>query len=107
MRQAHFRCRRFVAIVLLFAVACLTTAGCGKSNPVDGTYRDSSGMMTLYLHSGKADITAAGLTREAEYQIAGNTITVRWPNGHMFSTFTVNTDGSLTDGTATQKWTKS
>jgi hypothetical protein len=105
MRSSSFR--RHIGRTLVGFACILTIAGCGKSNPEDGTYRDASGMMTLYLHSGKADITAVGMTREAEYKTSGKTITVTWPNGHAFSTFTINSDGSLTGSTDGSKWTKS
>src|SRR3954453_7575883 len=105
MRSSSFW-RRIISVAIVCACG-VGVAGCGKSNPEDGTYRDASGMMTLYLHSGKADVTAAGITREAVYQTTGKTITVNWPNGHAFSTFTINSDGSLTDSNGSSKWTKS
>src|SRR4051812_45186311 len=97
---------RIIAHGLIGFVGILSIAGCGKSNPEDGAYHDASGTMTLYLHSGKANITAAGMTQAAEYQKSGDTITVRWPNGHAFSSFTINSDGSLTGSTDGSKWTK-
>jgi hypothetical protein len=98
--------RTHVRRSLLLAAFLLCFTGCGKSNPVDGSYIMGGGMMTMRLHGGKADITAAGMTRDAEYQVSGNTITVRWANGHPFSTFTINSDGSLTGSNGGDRWTR-
>jgi len=104
MNAGHIRCTLLAMFVI--PIALLTLGGCGKSNPVDGSYTMGGGIMTIRLHAGKADVIAAGTTRAAEYQVSGNTITVRWANGHPFSTFTINSDGSLTDNTGGDRWIK-
>jgi hypothetical protein len=98
--------RRSISSSLLLIACVLSFTGCGKSNSVDGTYTMGGGMMAMRLHGGDADIIVAGRSRDAKYQVNGNTITVSWANGRLFSTFTINSDGSLTGSNGGDRWTR-
>ena len=96
-----------IAHLLAFVMACLFFAvGCGKKNSIDGTYHDSSGLMTFVLYSGKVDVSVAGMTRHGTYQISGKTVTLRWDNGRVIMDATVNPDGSLVDNSRGQRLIK-
>jgi hypothetical protein len=96
-----------IALAIAFVTACLAlAAGCGKKNSIDGSYHDSSGMMTFDLYSGKVDVTVAGMTHHGTYQISGNKVTLRWDNGRVIMDATVNPDGSLVDNSRGQKLIK-
>jgi hypothetical protein len=104
-------CRvRYTRLILAILVGCLLPAnGCGKKNPIDGTYHDSSGLMTFNFHSGDCDVTVAGITRHYTYAISGSTVTITPEKGRNGMTFQIQSNGSLREnstGDALVKATK-
>jgi hypothetical protein len=97
---------RIARTIALVTVCLLLATGCGKKNSIDGTYHDSSGLMTFELYSGKVDVTVAGMTRHGTYQISGKSVTLRWDNGRVIMDATVNPDGSLVDNSGGHKLIK-
>jgi hypothetical protein len=79
-------------------VCLLLADGCGKKNAIDGTYHDSSGLMTFYFNRGSAEITIIGMTKEYDYEVVGNRVTLRRDiDGRAQMEFIINPDGSLLD----------
>ena len=97
---------RIASAILVLCASLFLVGGCGKKNPVDGTYHDSSGMMTFELYSGKVDVTVAGMTRHGTYQVSGNSVTLRWDNGRVIIQAVRNPDGSLVDSSMGQRLTR-
>ncbi|HEY7090282.1 MAG TPA: hypothetical protein VH518_19450 [Tepidisphaeraceae bacterium] len=85
----------------------LLGGGCGKKNPIDGTYHDSSGLMTFDFDRGECDVTVTGIMREYTYVVSGNTVTVKPRKGVNAMVFKIQPDGSLlnteTGNTLTKK----
>src|SRR5262245_62063274 len=91
--------RSFARWVLLIGIvgAATQAGGCGKKNPIDGTYQDSSGIMKFDFHSGNCDVTIPGVTREYTYAVSGNMVTIKPKKGINGMTFKIQPDGSLVD----------
>jgi hypothetical protein len=95
---------RGLGAVAVLGFGMCFVGGCGKS--VEGTYTDSSGMMTVEFDSGgKSKFTAAGMEVDGTYTVSGNTVTVTTTaGGNATRTLTINDDGSLTgDGVTLKK----
>lgn len=66
-------------------------AGCGGG--INGTYRTSHGEMSIKFDSGKAYVTLPGGTVEATYEVDGDKVILKNPQGNLV--LTREKDGSL------------
>lgn len=66
-------------------------AGCGGG--MNGTYTDSSGLLSFTFHSGKVDVRTPGGTVEAPYTVQGDRIVIKSPQGNLV--IRRNKDGTL------------
>ncbi|MGH8274778.1 MAG: hypothetical protein ACRES9_11120 [Gammaproteobacteria bacterium] len=84
---------------LLLTAALL--AGCGGS--MSGTYQSRYGNMSIKFDSGKAYLTTLGGTVETAYEVDGDKVILKSPQGNLV--LTRNKDGSLGGpmGTLTKK----
>jgi hypothetical protein len=73
----------------LFCAAFLAACGGG----LDGTYASSNGAMSVKFASGKAYVESFGGTAQVDYQVDGDQVILKSPNGNMV--LTRNHDGSL------------
>ena len=90
--------RRFKLPWLPVCACLLLIGGCGKKNAIDGTYHDSTGLITFYFNRGSAELTYVGMTKEYDYQVVGNRVTLRRDiDGRAEMEFIINPDGSLLD----------
>lgn len=90
MKNAWVRNGLLVAVLagFCFAVAC---------SHVDGTYRDTDGLVTMKLNGGKASIDVGEIHMDGAYSVSGNklTITPTIGNTNQPLVFTIDSDGSL------------
>lgn len=66
-------------------------AGCGGG--INGTYKSSNGLMSIKFESGKAYVTLPGGTVEAAYEVDGDKVILKNPQGNLVLTREKN--GSL------------
>ncbi|HMB94901.1 MAG TPA: hypothetical protein VKK61_02565 [Tepidisphaeraceae bacterium] len=89
--------------MLMIGVGGLFISGCGKS--VKGTYVNSETQMTIEIKSGgKASLTLAGMTHEADYTVDDNKLTIKSPGDT--TTFLINSDGSISSEDKTMTFKK-
>lgn len=83
---------------------CLSLVLISGCNKMSGKYSDSSGMLSVEFKSSKAYVTTAGTTQEVDYDVDGDKVTLKNPQGNLV--LTKNSDGSLTGGPLGEKLTK-
>lgn len=81
---------RSIAFGALLLSATLL-AGCGGG--ISGTYASSEGGMSIRFDSGKAYVTTLGGTVQTGYEVDGDKIILKSPQGNLV--LTRNDDGSL------------
>jgi len=81
---------RRATFICAFA-ALATLAACGSK--VKGKYANSTGAMELDFRNGKVYMSALGATVQSDYEVNGNEVIVKGPQGNMV--LTRNDDGSL------------
>ncbi len=84
-------------LILIVGAAIAWGGGCGKSDPIDGTYHDGTGLMAFKFHSGHCDVTVAGRTITYTSEKSGNTVTIRPEVGRNPMVFTIQADGSMVE----------
>jgi hypothetical protein len=83
---------RALVLAVALAITGIATPGCHKS--LDGNYRDDASIFFVeFKPDGKALLKLAGDTREANYTLDGNKVTITSANGTIV--LTINGDGSL------------
>jgi hypothetical protein len=91
--------KNFHRIILIAALALITSVSCSSKSKVEGTYLqgDGGGTVTLDLKSGgKAQFTMMGENMACTYQVNGDKLMLDCtPKGEKVE-FTIHDDGSLT-----------
>ena len=80
--------------ISLTALVALIAVVPGCSPGVDGDYTGAGGMMTVELHGGKATVKMQGESKDGDYKVDGDTVTIT-PKGASPLTLTRASDGSL------------
>lgn len=84
-------------VLSLIALVVLFTAGC--SSGIDGEYKDSTGLSTVELKSGKATVKMGAMAFDADYKVDGDKVTITHQGENIV--LTRKSDGSLVSDNVT------